>query len=639
VHDACAQIPSAADTLVSDMVAGSFALSPEESFVEARHERLVWFTEHPLDLNAAGELELTAVPGVMPADARRILQWRSRVGAFLRTDQLRRHGPEGERLYSLLAPFVTVRSSGRVEGRVRSRFSRRSATETEMDGAGSALPGWREYHRITLNGGGVASGEFTLIREPWQSYSRAFLSGNLTWHWDDGIVDRVVIGDLAAEGAHGLVFGQMRGWVGDGGSAAWSGPMHIEPFHGSYGTRMVRGAAVTKALRTIAGVLSMGAFFGRTPFTASVDESGHIRSLELRETDRPSANANRAVVHESTAGARLVWNPIAGISFGASGLWTVLSRPWTDPGAYGREGGEFVWGCDASAVIGYTTISAEAAAMKEGYAFDAGVWFRAGLHTSFCAALWYCSPGFRNGKGGSSARGGDLVNDAGIQLALSCVPLPGLTIRGTLIRYRRPWCMSTTLMPPSGTEFTLRASQKINRVISLSGGVRSVSAESWERSDHGDGLPAWGMMPASRRTLSASVGCTVTRFLRLETRIDHVSVTAGGGEAVGWLMSQELHLTFATGLRAVICWNAMQTDGYASRVYVLERDVAGAYSAPALSGTGSRWYILLNASVIPGMALSARCAETSHSIGPIRALAEPSVTLQCDLDLRAMTGD
>jgi len=298
-----------------------------------------------------------------------------------------------------------------------------------------------------------------------------------------------------------------------------------------------------------------------------------------------------------------------------------------------------VWGCDASAVIGNATISAEAAAMKEGIAVDAGAWVRTSAHTDFSAALWYCSPGFRNSKGGSSARGGDLVNDAGIQLAASCMPLPDLTVTGKLIRFQRPWRTSTAFLPPSGTEFTLRVMQKISRVISLSAGMRSVQAESWERTDQGDVLPAWGMMPESRRTLSASVTCAVTRSLRFGTRVDRVSASAGGRDFEGWLMSEELHLAMASGFRADVCWSSMATDDYASRVYILEGDVAGAYSAPALSGAGFRWYILVNAPVMHGLALSARYAETRRGAGPVLTPSESSVTLQCDLDLRAMAAD
>ncbi len=104
-------------------------------------------------------------------------------------------------------------------------------------------------------------------------------------------------------------------------------------------------------------------------------------------------------------------------------------------------------------------------------------------------------------------------------------------------------------------------------------------------------------------------------------------------------MSEELLVFPMTGVSVHACWSLVRAGSYAARVYAMERDVAGAFSAPAFAGTGLRWYLLLRASVARGMTVSGRYAETDRSAGPVRILTEPAVTLQCDLDIGLLTAD
>ncbi|WP_300009000.1 helix-hairpin-helix domain-containing protein [Pseudonocardia sp.] len=62
----------------------------------------------PVDLNAATEAQLDALPGVGPVTARRILEWRERNGRFSRVEQLREVEGIGERRFAQLRELVVV---------------------------------------------------------------------------------------------------------------------------------------------------------------------------------------------------------------------------------------------------------------------------------------------------------------------------------------------------------------------------------------------------------------------------------------------------------------------------------------------------------------------------------------------------
>ena len=61
-----------------------------------------------VDLNAATEDQLDALPGVGPVTAQRILEWRTRNGRFARVEQLREVEGIGERRFAQLRELVTL---------------------------------------------------------------------------------------------------------------------------------------------------------------------------------------------------------------------------------------------------------------------------------------------------------------------------------------------------------------------------------------------------------------------------------------------------------------------------------------------------------------------------------------------------
>jgi competence protein ComEA len=62
----------------------------------------------PIDLNAASETDLDALPGVGPVLAGRILAWRAQHGRFTRVEELGEVSGIGDKLLAELTPLVRV---------------------------------------------------------------------------------------------------------------------------------------------------------------------------------------------------------------------------------------------------------------------------------------------------------------------------------------------------------------------------------------------------------------------------------------------------------------------------------------------------------------------------------------------------
>ena len=87
---------------------GALVASGEESPGRGEGPRA---PQERVDLNSADEQELTAIPGIGEAIARRIVEWREEHGPFRRVEDLLKVKGIGEKSLQRLRPHVTVGES------------------------------------------------------------------------------------------------------------------------------------------------------------------------------------------------------------------------------------------------------------------------------------------------------------------------------------------------------------------------------------------------------------------------------------------------------------------------------------------------------------------------------------------------
>jgi hypothetical protein len=77
--------------------------------------------------------------------------------------------------------------------------------------------------------------------------------------------------------------------------------------------------------------------------------------------------------------------------------------------------------------------------------------------------------------------------------------------------------------------------------------------------------------------------------------------------------------------KASVRVSAFSTDDYDNRIYMLERNVLGAYSFSQLNGKGTRYYLLLSAKPTRQLEFWVRIAQTRYT-NPIESI-DPAVRL------------
>jgi competence protein ComEA len=82
--------------------AGSAHASTEATETTAKGE------SPPVDINTAGEEELTSIPGIGKTMAQRILEWRQQHGPFRRVEDLMKVKGIGEKSLERIRPHVTI---------------------------------------------------------------------------------------------------------------------------------------------------------------------------------------------------------------------------------------------------------------------------------------------------------------------------------------------------------------------------------------------------------------------------------------------------------------------------------------------------------------------------------------------------
>jgi len=107
----------------------------------------------------------------------------------------------------------------------------------------------------------------------------------------------------------------------------------------------------------------------------------------------------------------------------------------------------------------------------------------------------------------------------------------------------------------------------------------------------------------------------VTKEIELKSRVEFTRYTIGNGQnEEGLLIYQDIRfkkLSFPLSL--TLRYALFDTDSYNSRIYAYENDVLYAFSIPAFSGRGTRFYITTKYRIKRGIDLWLRFAQTYYT--------------------------
>ncbi len=635
----------------ADLALEGLAEERDGDDAEAVAESLADLRDNPIDVNTADAGELSPVPGIGPTAARAIVARRRAYGPFASLDELQSTSVLSRDALAAARPYL-VAGAGRTRGRVETADGRRVVITQRLqarldlphgyrgDDSSRAYPGspMRLYTRAQARLGQHVALNVTLEKDPGETfrgrsfgYDHVSASAGLRRL---GRLETLVVGDFVAGFGQGLVLARSAG-MGKG-SDPTRGPTSrgrgLQPYGSADENRYFRGAGATVA---VTPWLSATAFGSRRRRDASValPDSADLADGDLppgTETiatslggdglhRTPAELARRGMLRESVGGAAVearLDGPIVDVRLGAVGYHSRFDLP-VAPAM--RPDSRFAFRGDATGAVG-----AFADARTNTYHAFAEVARDAGGAVAAIA-----------GAGVSLAPGSELLvvarryprefvsihgapfgernvgqNEHGAYSAAR-VQAGSVTVSGFADVYRFPWLRFNVARPSTGYEWLMLFEYRPARWLRASAQARGESRDAGADVAGGtNGSVVGGLARERRRTVRLNAEFDASRSLRLRTRVEAARAGDDDTASQGTLVFQDVRYQVRRWLRVDARITLFQTDDFASRLYQLETDVAGAFTLPVLHGRGTRAYVAVTLHPMARLTLQGRLAAT-----------------------------
>jgi hypothetical protein len=623
---------------------------------EALAERLAELRARPLDLNIAEADALADLPGVSLLLAERIIRYRDAQGGFQSLPELMQVPGVSEDLYGAIRPFLTLGATTAPARRraspypavpswrvlrqdLRTDLVQRYARRLDSLDTGHLGDPARLLTRVRVSSRDRLTFALGLDKDPgerfvWRpdagSYGYDYVSAGLALRrW--GRFDAVVVGDFVASFGQGLVLARV-GAMGKGRDAT-RGVARTGPglnLHGSSEeNRFFRGAGAS--VQVLPG-LSLTAFGSMRTLDASpTADSLGVSSIGTSGLHRtPSELARKDYLHERTWAAvlRLRRGRVdAGLLYAAASFDPPL-QPGTAPfDRYRLRGASYGAASAFGRVLVGPALAFGEAARSQGGAVAAtgGVLVGLGQAGEVVVAARHYDRAFQAPHGEAfGERGGPAVNERGVYAGVRLRPSRTVTATAYADSYRFPYLRFNTYRPTEGFDVLVSVEHRPRRWLQYYVLARHEQKEESMRTRDALGRELRTVAPQARASLRLHGAYDFSRRLTLRARVEGVRFTPQAGEAeYGVLLYQDVHMVPVRGLALEMRLATFRTESYDARVYAYEYDVRYSFSVPALSGEGTRSYVLARYDLSRRLRAEARYSTTS--IEPDRGAAPAPV--------------
>ena len=217
--------------------------------------------------------------------------------------------------------------------------------------------------------------------------------------------------------------------------------------------------------------------------------------------------------------------------------------------------------------------------------------------------------GYQSLQADALREGSRTQNEEGWLTGISWLPSRELRLFAGHDRYRSQWLKYTTSAPASGNDWLLQCTYTPSRTTTCYVRVRADS-----RPGDADGVRTALVRSAGKVNIRFNMEWSYKKSWEFQSRVEWTRHRFESLEGRGSLFFQEVRYkpmgrpwSFAVRL------SLFNTDSYEERIYTYEQDMAGAFSLPALAGTGSRAYFLMRYRIAKGLDFWLRYAVSSPS--------------------------
>jgi hypothetical protein len=567
-------------------------------------ERLNELAENPVKLNSAGENELSRLFFLTDFQIKALTDYIHSSGRIISVYELSNIPGFDRETTEMMIPFVslenkTITDSDSIRWKSTSltNLSVRSGGE-EVKQTGSS---WKILTKYKFNSGSF-SGGITVEKDPGETFLSGdpplpdFVSEHITYN-GDGLIKRIILGDYSARFGQGTNINTgMQTAVSPASTGYMSVRNEIKPYTSTDENNFFRGLAVELALRNFALSLFYSNNCQDATLVASSDTSeSYIAGFYTAGIhDTPSTQRKKDAISEQLLGLNLSFNlKTIRMGFTWSGeRFSLPVKPEINNPAdiFKFEGSSnslytFYYNCFIKRILVYGELTSNEF-LK--YAFVQGLSFRPSdrltinlltrNYNNGYTSFHGMGPGYRSATGNGKAILGNFTFEAAKHLFIS----GGCDFQDfKWLKYR---CSS----PSSAIrkELILKYIPADKLTIDASYNYRSAITDKPETT----GIP--DQLKTITKGIKVAVHYSFSENLTLATRIEYKRSYPTG--STGTLLLQDLNYRFRQLPASVwLRYCLFRTDSWDSRLYTYENDLLYSFSIPALSGEGSRSYIMV----------------------------------------------
>lgn len=566
-------------------------------------ERLYELAENPVKINSAGENEISRLFFLSDFQAKALADYAHSSGRIISVYELVTIPGFDKETAEMMIPFITLDSKTTVNSdsvHWRNTSITNLSIRSGNDDTTSLGSPWKILTKYKFTAGGF-SGGFTVEKDPGEKFFSAnpplpdFLSANLTYN-GSGLIRRLIVGDYSARFGQGT---NINTGIRTGLSLTAPGYMsasdEIKPYTSTDENNFFRGVAAEFSYENLGLTLFYSKNYSdATLGSLSGSSKDYIENFYLAGIHNTSSLLQKKdAIYELAYGINLSYNfnnVRVGFTWSGDRFSLPVKMTGNDPvDIFDFEGDRnnlytFSYNGLIKRILLYGEFSTNE---YKKYAIIQGLSFRPSDRLTINFLFRNYSAGYISfhgkGPGGGSASG----NEQGILGNFTFEAAKHLFISGGCDIQKFQWLKYRCSSPSSAMrqEIRVRFTPTETLTIDASYNNRFSMVDNTEA----NGIPEQKQIIT--KSIKGSVRYSPYENLTLGTRIDYKVVDPSGSK--GMLLLQDMVYRFRQ--LPVTLWFRyciFQTDDWDSRLYTYENDLLYSFSIPALSGEGSRSYIM-----------------------------------------------
>jgi hypothetical protein len=467
---------------------------------------------------------------------------------------------------------------------------------------------------------GAFSGGVTIEKDAGETFLSGntglpdFLSASICYK-GNGLIKKIIAGDFSARFGQGtnLNTGIRRG-ISLTSPGYMSASDEIKPFSSSESSRFFRGAAAELS----AGNFNLDVFISNkktdatiSNFPGSTDQ--YVENFYLAGLhNTPALLQKKNALTESDYGINLAYsanNLKAGLTLSETRFSIPVAISGNDPKVFYN----FTGKCNDLYTLYYNgflrniLLFGELTVNRDNrFAAIQGISFKPSDRLAFNLLFRKYTPGYKTFSGNGPGSGSNVTNEEGLLGNFEFEAAKHLFISGGFDIQHYPWLKYRCSAPSNGFKRELRARYLPTEKITFE--AYYFYLLSMTDSSGTSAIPR--QIETITRKIKGSVRYLLSDFLTLATSMEYVAADPSGSKGV--LLLQDINYKskkspFSFWFRYCI----FRTDSWESRLYAYENDLLYSFSIPALSGKGSRSYLMVKWNISHKSELRIKYAITS----------------------------